>query len=683
MTYRPSVRDRLEAGLAERILVLDGAYGTAIQGRDLTDDDYRGERFRDHPHDVKGDPDLLNLTRPDVVEEIHRSYLEAGADIVTTNTFTATAIAQADYGLEEAVLDINRAGAEIARRAVDAFGRGFVAGSVGPTNQTLSLSPHVNDPAYRTVTFDRMAEAYAEQIRGLVEGGVDVLLVETIFDTLNAKAAIAAAADVAPDVPLMISVTITDRSGRTLSGQTVDAFWLSVVHAEPFSVGVNCALGAAEMRPYLDVARPDRADLHDLPPERRAAERVRRLRRAAGHDVEVPARVRARAAWATCSAAVAGPRPSTSARSPPPSTASHLRTVPAPRSVTAFSGLEPFAVTPGHRVRDDRRAPERHGLGEVPPPDRGRRLPGGRRDRRRAGAERREPARREHGRRPARRREGHDHLPEPDRHRARDRARAGHRRLIEVGGDRGRPEVPPGQGHRELDQPEGGRGGLPRQGSADQALRRGGRGHGVRRAWPGRHRRAQGRDPRARVPPADRRGRLRARGHRLRPLHPRDRDRDRGARRLREGVHRLHADPEGALPGREGFGRRLEPLVQLPRQRPRPRGDPLGVPVPRDRGGSRHGDRERGPDRAVRGHPEGSARARRGHPVRPPPRCHRTHGRVRRDRARRGDEEGDRPLLARGHGPGAPRRTRSSTGSTSTSWRTPKKLAPATTGRSR
>jgi 5-methyltetrahydrofolate--homocysteine methyltransferase len=247
------MRERLERLLSERILVLDGAYGTAIQARDLTDEDYRGERFREHPRDVKGDPDVLNLTRPDVVEEIHRGYLEAGADIVTTNTFTATAIAQADYGLETEVHEINRSGALIARRAVDAFGPDrFVAGSVGPTNQTLSLSPRVNEPAYRTVTFEQMVDAYAEQIRGLRDGGVDLLLIETIFDTLNAKAAIFAAREVAPEVPLMISVTITDRSGRTLSGQTVDAFWLSIEHAEPFSVGVNCALGAAEMRPYLE-----------------------------------------------------------------------------------------------------------------------------------------------------------------------------------------------------------------------------------------------------------------------------------------------------------------------------------------------------------------------------------------------------------------------------------------------
>jgi 5-methyltetrahydrofolate--homocysteine methyltransferase len=340
------MRDRLEALLAQRILVLDGAYGTAIQARTLADGDYRGERFRDHPRDVAGDPDLLNLTRPDVVEDIHRSYLEAGADIVTTNTFTATAIAQADYGLEEAVYDLNLAGARIARRAADAFGPDrFVAGSVGPTNQTLSLSPRVNEPAYRTVSFDRMAEAYAEQIRGLVDGGIDLLLIETIFDTLNAKAAIAAASDVAPDVPLMISVTITDRSGRTLSGQTVDAFWLSITHAEPFSVGVNCALGAAEMRPYLEsLARiapvyttchpnaglPNAFGGYDERPET-TSKYLREFAESGLANVlggccgTTDEHVRAIAA------AVDGLPP---------------RKVPAAGTVTSFSGLEPFSITP-------------------------------------------------------------------------------------------------------------------------------------------------------------------------------------------------------------------------------------------------------------------------------------------------------------------------------------------------
>ncbi|HET7236903.1 MAG TPA: methionine synthase [Actinomycetota bacterium] len=340
------MRGRLDALLAERILVLDGAYGTAIQGRGLTDDDYRGERFRDHPRDVTGDPDLLNLTRPDVVEDIHRGYLEAGADIVTTNTFTATAIAQADYGLEDVVYELNRAGAEIARRAVDAFGVDrFVAGSVGPTNQTLSLSPRVNEPAYRTVTFDRMTEAYAEQIRGLVDGGVDLLLVETIFDTLNAKAAIAAAKDVAPEVPLMISVTITDRSGRTLSGQTIDAFWLSIAHAEPFSVGVNCSLGAAEIRPYLET-------LSRAAPVYTTCHPNAGLPNAFGQYEEWPEttskylREFAESGLGNVLGGCCGTTPEHIRQITAALDGLPPRKIPAPRRLTALSGLEPFQLTP-------------------------------------------------------------------------------------------------------------------------------------------------------------------------------------------------------------------------------------------------------------------------------------------------------------------------------------------------
>src|SRR5256714_990617 len=248
-------RTRLEAILRERIAVLDGSWGVLIQREVRGVDAYRGERFKDHPRDVAGDPDLLNLTRPEVVLGIHRDYFAAGADIATTNTFTATTIGQADYGLEDHAYEMNLAGAKLARQAADEVG-GFVAGSVGPLNVTLSLSPRVDDPAFRTHTFDQIFETYADQIRGLAEGGVDFLLIETIFDTLNAKAAIAAALDVAPDLPLWISFTAIDRSGRNLSGQTVDAFWLSVEHAQPFIVGVNCSLGATQMRPFVeDLAR--------------------------------------------------------------------------------------------------------------------------------------------------------------------------------------------------------------------------------------------------------------------------------------------------------------------------------------------------------------------------------------------------------------------------------------------
>ena len=258
---RPGVRAELERLLASRILVLDGAMGTMIQRCGLSEADFRGERFRDHTHDLRGDNDLLVLTRPDVVERIHHEYLEAGADIIETNTFNSTSVSQADYGLESVVYELNLEAARIAKRvATDWTGRTpdrprFVAGAIGPTSRTLSISPEVDDPAARAITFDQLRDAYVEQARGLLEGGVDLLLIETIFDTLNAKAAIAAVEDVfdARDesVPVMISVTVTDRSGRTLSGQTIDAFYVSIGHAEPFSVGINCALGAREIRPYL------------------------------------------------------------------------------------------------------------------------------------------------------------------------------------------------------------------------------------------------------------------------------------------------------------------------------------------------------------------------------------------------------------------------------------------------
>ncbi len=255
------IRSTLERLLAERILLLDGAMGTMVQRYTLTEADFRGERFRAHAHDLRGNNDLLVLTRPDVVTEIHGQYLAAGADIIETDTFSGTAVAQADYGLEDVIYELNFEGAKLARQAADAWTAKtpdkprFVAGSMGPTNKVLSISPDVNNPALRTITFDAMRDAFKEQARGLIDGGSHVLLVETIVDTLNAKAALVAILDLFEekgiDLPLMISATITDRSGRTLSGQTIDAFWYSVGHARPFSVGINCALGAAEMRPYL------------------------------------------------------------------------------------------------------------------------------------------------------------------------------------------------------------------------------------------------------------------------------------------------------------------------------------------------------------------------------------------------------------------------------------------------
>ena len=254
--------DRLRAALDRRVLVLDGAMGTMIQRHTLTEADFRGERLTDHPRDQKGNSDLLVLTRPEVISSIHHEYLAAGADIVETNTFTSTSIAQADYGLEPLVYEMNVQGARLAKAAAAEWtdrtpGQPrFAAGAIGPMNRTLSISPDVNDPAFRAMTFDQAREAYEEQVRGLLDGGVDLLLMETIFDTLNAKAAIVAIENVFEQrgvrLPLMISVTITDRSGRTLSGQTLDAFYVSIRHAKPLSVGINCALGAREMRPYIE-----------------------------------------------------------------------------------------------------------------------------------------------------------------------------------------------------------------------------------------------------------------------------------------------------------------------------------------------------------------------------------------------------------------------------------------------
>jgi 5-methyltetrahydrofolate--homocysteine methyltransferase len=338
-----STETRLRELLAQRIAVLDGAWGTMLQQQGLEDADYRGERFRDHPYDVAGDPDLLNLTRPDVVLSIHRAYLEAGADITSTNTFTATSIGQADYGLQEAVYDLNRAGAELARTAADELGNRFVAGSVGPLNQTLSLSPRVDDPSFRNVTFEQVREAYAEQMRGLRDGGVDLLLVETVFDTLNAKAAIVAAQEEAPELPLWISVTIVDRSGRTLSGQTLEAFWASVEHARPLIVGVNCSLGAREIRPHV-------AELARLADTFTSCHPNAGLPNAfGGYDEEPPHTSEllcefAEAGLVNVVGGCCGTTPDHVSAIAAAVDGIPPRIVPEHRPITRFSGLEPFAV---------------------------------------------------------------------------------------------------------------------------------------------------------------------------------------------------------------------------------------------------------------------------------------------------------------------------------------------------
>lgn len=255
------MKSTIQQLISERILILDGAMGTMIQQYNLREEDFRSERFAHILGQMKGNNDLLCLTRPDVVQDIHRKYLEAGADIIETNTFSSTTVSMADYHMQEYVCEINLAGAKLARELADEYTRKnpskprFVAGSVGPTNKTCSMSPDVNNPAFRALTFDELTAAYQEQMEALIEGGVDAILIETIFDTLNAKAAVYAAENAmkvrGKELPLMLSVTVSDIGGRTLSGQTLDAFLASVAHAPIFSVGLNCSFGAKQLKPFL------------------------------------------------------------------------------------------------------------------------------------------------------------------------------------------------------------------------------------------------------------------------------------------------------------------------------------------------------------------------------------------------------------------------------------------------
>ena len=447
-------------------------------------------------------------------------------------------------------------------------------------------------------------------------------------------------------------MTIVDLSGRTLSGQTVEAFWSSIEHAKPLVVGVNCSLGAAEMRPHV-------ADLARFADTYVASHPNAGLPNAFGGYDETPdadrrdARVSSRPpGWSTSSAAAAVRRRRTSSRSPSRSRAcrparsgagEHRHPVQRPRAVLD---------RPGHRVRDDRRADQRDRVGPVPPADRVRQPPGRGGCRAGAGPRRREPARREHGRRPARQRAGDDHLPEPGRDRARGGPDPDHDRQLEVVRARGRAEMRAGQGRGQLDQPEGGRGGVPRPGPADPRLRRRCGGDGLRRAGPGRHRRAQGGDLRPCVRPADR-DRLPGRGHHLRPERARRRDRHVRAQRLRQELHRGVAADQATLSGRPHQRRYLEPVLLVPRQRHRPRGDALVVPVPRRQGRPGHGNRQRRPARRLPGHPGRPAGTRRGRDLRPPRRRHRPPGHLRREREGQGHPARDRPDLAGGHGRGA------------------------------
>ena len=347
--------ETLQRLVRERILVLDGAMGTMIQGLGLDEEGYRGARFDAWNREVRGNNDLLILSQPDAVRDIHLAYFRAGADIVSTNTFSSTRIAQADYGMSDIARELNVEGARLAREAADIAQREdgrprFVAGALGPTNRTASISPDVSNPGFRAVTFDELRIAYAEQVEGLIEGGADLLLIETIFDTLNAKAAIAAIADVCEargvSVPVMISGTITDRSGRLLSGQTPAAFWNSVRHAAPFSVGLNCALGAKEMRAHIaEIARI--ADTLRLRLSQcRPAQRVRPLRRDARVHGVAARRVRRRRPRQHRRRLLrhhAGAHPRHRAKRSPARRRARCRRC---RRCLRLSGLEAFTLTP-------------------------------------------------------------------------------------------------------------------------------------------------------------------------------------------------------------------------------------------------------------------------------------------------------------------------------------------------
>jgi 5-methyltetrahydrofolate--homocysteine methyltransferase len=345
MAVQTSVHERLDRLFKQRIVIFDGSMGVMLQKRGLSDAEFRGERFKDHPKPLRNNSDILCLSQPAMVTKVHLDYLEAGADIITTNTFTATAVSQADYGLAELAYEMNFEGARLARKAADAYENRFVAGSLGPTNVTLSLSPNVDDPSYRDVTFDELKRGYSDAARALKEGGADLLLIETIFDTLNGKAAIAAVKEVAPELPLFISVTIVDRSGRNLSGQTVEAFWTSVEHAEPFAAGVNCSLGATEMRPYI-------ADMSRVAPVYVICYPNAGLPNAfGGYDEEPPTTSRllkefAESGFLNAAGGCCGTGPEHVRQIRKAVENIPARKVPTRAARTRFSGLEPFEIGP-------------------------------------------------------------------------------------------------------------------------------------------------------------------------------------------------------------------------------------------------------------------------------------------------------------------------------------------------
>ena len=486
-------------------LILDGAMGTMIQRRRLTETEFRGERFADWPVDLAGNNDLLTLTQPQVIAQIHREYLDAGADVITTNTFNSTAISQADYRLQHLAPELNLAAARLARETADEAARRsgrerFVAGALGPTSRTASLSPDVNDPAYRNVDFDELAGAYADAVRGLVAGGVDAILIETIFDTLNAKAALFAVREtldeLGVDLPIIVSGTITDASGRTLSGQTTEAFWNSIRHAKPAVVGLNCALGGKQLRPYIEELSRIADTFVCAYPNAGLPNAFGEYDETSCETAEV-LREFAVSGFVNMVGGCCGTTPEHIREVAEAVTGLEPRRIPCIARACRLSGLEPLTidaaslfVNAGERTNVTGSAKFRKLIeaGDYAAAvDIARQqvangaqlidinMDEGMLDSQAAMVR----------------------LLAADRRRAGRGARSGDARLVQMVGDRGGPQVRSGKIDRQFDQPQGRRGDIPRARAQGDALRRRGGGHGLRREGPGGYRGAQGGDLRA------------------------------------------------------------------------------------------------------------------------------------------------------------------------------------------